>query len=112
MNRVISPDEPLYSPSPIGKSREGYPVYEYRDGGPGGVRYVVRLPSGKGFFCDRAGRINTLSQSERMLTAALLASVGGVAVGGALGGFVAAAIGVAGVGWWPKLRVLLHGSRE
>jgi hypothetical protein len=108
----LSPDEPLYSPSPIGTSREGYPIYEYWDGGPGGIRYVVQLPNRKAYFCDRAGRINPLSLSERMLTAAVLASAGGVAFGGVVGGLVAAAAGVAGVGWWPKVRSLLHGTRQ
>ena len=109
---MSSLNEPLYSPTPIAMSREGHPVYEYWDGGPGGVRHVVRLPTGKAFFCDRTGRINPLSQGERMLTAAILASAGGVAFGGAVGGFAAAAAGVASVRWWPKVRMLLHGTRQ
>ena len=38
--------ESIYSPEPIGKSAEGYPVYLYQERILAEPRYVVQLPNG------------------------------------------------------------------
>jgi hypothetical protein len=88
-----------YGTFPIGKSPEGFPVYLYTDPISKLRTYIVVLPDGRAYYCDRQGRIVSTPQDASPAVEAL-AIVGGVIgafIGGAggavLGGIIGAALG-------------------
>jgi hypothetical protein len=104
--------ESIYSPEPIGTSPEGFPVYLYQERILAEPQFVVQLPNGKAVFSDRQGRINPIPDSDNVLTAAMLAGVGGIVLAGPLGGIAGAAAAAMAMKLWFKKRSPVHGTRH
>ena len=102
--------ESIYSPEPIGRSPQGYPVYLYQERILAEPRFVVQLPNGKAVFSDQQGHVNPIPDGENVVTAALLAGFGGIVLGGAFGGVAGAAIAAAATHLWLSRRSPSHGS--
>jgi hypothetical protein len=104
--------ESIYSPEPIGKSREGYPVYLYQEPILAEPRFVVQLPNGRAVFSDREGRINPIPDKDNIVTGAILGGVLGTLVAGPVGGVSGAAAGAIATRFWLKRRGHWHGPRH
>ena len=102
--------ESIYSPEPIGKSAEGYPVYLYQERILAEPRYVVQLPNSKAVFSDPKGRINPIPNGDNIVTAAILAGFGGIVLAGTVGGLAGAALGAVATRFWLNRRSGWHGS--
>jgi hypothetical protein len=74
----------------VGHSPQGFPIYLYTDPQSRLTCFVVVLPDGRGFYCDRQGSIVAKPVNANQDVA--LALIGGT-TGFVLGGPVGAAVG-------------------
>jgi len=83
----------------IGKSPEGFPVHLYTNPISKLTTYIVVLPDGRAFYCDRRGRIvsDIKEASPAVEALAIVGGLFGLVIGGApgaiLGGIIGAALG-------------------
>ncbi len=90
--------------NPVGKSRDGYPVYLYRDPYKNALRYVVVLADGRAFYSDSEGNIaSPFSHSDDRFAGAVVAGALGALLGGPLWGVIGAIGGAIAGNWIPKL---------
>jgi hypothetical protein len=79
----------------VSHSREGYPVYVYKDPRSKAIGYAVILPDGRAYLSDAQGRINAGSnEGAAEVGGALALGTSALLLGaGPVGGVVAALVG-------------------